>query len=444
MEYKTILTGLFERLSGFSKERPQAGQKYRLMGITAELLEVIRQLRTEVLTRVSQEAPIDVDIDIDYGETAELALQAELPEDMAGWQSDKTLSEALAETEIVRRLEAPEAEAVTSIFASTDGLSLPQLVQVVNETLSELNSVLLQIDAQLKRRHSKEEYVRLYEAEKRRYMSSGTPGRVRQAFDEWVELCDGAPTLEKIFDYRLEKVVHLFQKNGVKADHVHRATHYKDEIDFEQLEDEALRKSAYRYYSALRQMTDWRDGCLVPIPDKIGQMFFLERHEENAKARRGTLLRYLHKIELVQKELLRLLAEAGGGDGTLNYYAPEKNLKVLLSEEWFEIHRTDKRYDHRWTNDFVNALMASEHREYIATEWGKYKRQDYIRGCVLGLLKEGGVIKGSMDCIARSAGVCENFRTFSKYMGQCRQEPFAQWILDYIKKSTDLRIKGLG
>jgi hypothetical protein len=275
-------------------------------------------------------------------------------------------------------------------------------------------------------------------------MSSGTPGRVRQAFDEWVELCDGTPTLEKIFDYRLEKVVHLFQKNGVKADHVHRATHYKDEIDFEQLEDEALRKSAYRYYSALRQMTDWRDGCLVPIPDKIGQMFFLERHEENAKARRGTLLRYLHKIELVQKELLRLLAEAGGGDVTQNYYAPEKNLKVLLSEEWFEIHRTDKQYDHRWTNDFVNALMASEHRDYIAMEWGRGKRQDYIRGCVLGLLKEGGVIKGSMDCIARSAGVCENFRTFSKYMGQCRQEPFAQWILDYIKKSTDLRIKGLG
>lgn len=435
MDLKTTLTGLFERLSGFSKERPQAGQKYRLMGITAELLEVIRQLRTEVLVRVSQEAPIDVDIDIDYGETAGQALQAKLPEDMAGWQSDKTLSEMLAETVVVGRLEAPEAETVTSLFASTDGLSLPQLVQVVNETLDELNSVLLQIDAQLKRRHSKEEYVRLYEAEKRRYMSSGTSGRVRQAFDEWVELCDGVPTLEDIFDYRLEKVVHLFQKNGVKADHVHRATRYKDEIDFEQLEDEALRKSSYRYYSALRQMTDWRDGYLVPIPDKIGQMFFLERHEENAKARRGTLLRYLHKIELVQRELRRLLeAETGGGDGTLNYFAPEKNLKVLLSEEWFEIHRTDKQYDHRWTNDFVNALMASEHREYIAEEWGKYKRQDYIRGCVLGLLKEGGVIKGSLDSISRSAGVCENYRTFSKYMGQCRQEPFAEWILDYIIK----------
>ena len=117
-----------------------------------------------------------------------------------------------------------------------------------------------------------------------------------------------------------------------------------------------------------------------------------------------------------------------------NYFAPEKNLKVLLSEEWFEIHRTDKGYDHRWTNDFVNALMASEHRDYIATEWGKNKRQDYIRGCVLGLLKEGGIIKGSMDSIARSAGVCENYRTFSKYMGQCRQEPYAQWVQDYFTK----------
>ena len=437
MDLNSILTGLFEKLSGFSKERPHAGQKYRLMGITAEYVNVIRQLRTEVLTRVSQEAPIDVDIDIDFSEMAERALQAELPGNLEGWQSDKTLTEVLVETEVMGRLDANDAEAITSAFAAMDSLSMPELVQVVNETLGELNSVLLQIDAQLKRHHSKEEYARLYEAEKRRYMNSGTPGRVRQAFDEWMEVCDWTPTLEDISDYRLEKVLHLFEKNGVKADHVHRAKHYKDEIDFEQLDDETQRKSAYRHYAALRQMTDWTDGCLVAIPYKIGQTFFLERHEENAKARRGVLLRYLHKINLAQQELRKLQeAEAGGegADGQLNYFAPEKNLKVLLSEEWFEIHRTDKQYDHRWTNDFVNALMASEHRDYIATEWGKNKRQDYIRGCVLGLLKEGGVIKGSMDSIARSAGVCDNYRTFSKYMGQCRQEPFAEWILGYITK----------
>ena len=54
----------------------------------------------------------------------------------------------------------------------------------------------------------------------------------------------------------------------------------------------------------------------------------------------------------------------------------------------------------------------------------------------LGLLKEGGVIKGSMDSIARSANVCDNYRTFSRYMGQCRQEPFAEWILNYVRQSV--------
>ena len=55
---------------------------------------------------------------------------------------------------------------------------------------------------------------------------------------------------------------------------------------------------------------------------------------------------------------------------------------------------------------------------------------------VLGLLKEGGVIKGSMDSIARSANVCDNYRTFSRYMGQCRQEPFAEWILNCVRQSA--------
>ena len=88
------------------------------------------------------------------------------------------------------------------------------------------------------------------------------------------------------------------------------------------------------------------------------------------------------------------------------------------------------------TDNFVNALMQSEHRDYIATQWSLTKRQDYIRGCVVGLLREGGVVKGSMDLIARSAGVCDNYRTFSKYMGQCRQEPYADWVLDYLKASA--------
>ena len=175
------------------------------------------------------------------------------------------------------------------------------------------------------------------------------------------------------------------------------------------------------------------------MPHRIGQHFYMSRHEENAKSHRTNLLKYLHKIDMVQQERRRLLeSEMQGGDALnpqLNYFAPAKNLKVLLAEEWFEIHRTDKRFDGQWTEALVHALMRSEHKDYIATEWGKDKRQDFIRGCLLGLLKEGGVIKGSMDSIARSANVCDNYRTFSKYMGQCRQEPYADWVSEYVGRS---------
>ena len=187
-------------------------------------------------------------------------------------------------------------------------------------------------------------------------------------------------------------------------------------------------------------MVDYCDGCLVVNPVKVGRHFYTNRKEENAKGHRNAFLKYMHKIELVQQERRKLLESATQGEQTtnqaLNYFAPTKNLKVLLNEEWFEIHRTDKRYDQRWAEEFVNVLMKSEHRDYLATEWSKDKRQDYIRGCVLGLLKEGGVIKGSMDSIARSANVCDNYRTFSRYMGQCRQEPYAEWVLDYLRKSA--------
>jgi hypothetical protein len=307
-----------------------------------------------------------------------------------------------------------------------------------------LSDVLTQISSQLERRHKDEEYAKLYEQEKRRYLNSGTPRRVRQTFDDWLyDVCNGAPSVDDINDYVTEKLVHMFEKGvfNTKVEHIQRAARYPAEFDFSQLDDDhKLKKSIHKHYSELRKLVDYCDGCLVVNPVKVGRHFYMNRKEESAKGHRNAFLKYMHKIELVQQERRKLLESATQGEQTtnqaLNYFAPTKNLKVLLNEEWFEIHRTDKRYDQRWAEEFVNVLMKSEHRDYLATEWSKDKRQDYIRGCVLGLLKEGGVIKGSMDSIARSANVCDNYRTFSRYMGQCRQEPYAEWILDYLRKSA--------
>ena len=405
IDYKNLLETLFEKVERMRTERPTAGTRFRLMGLAADVTEATEMMTQEVLERVTKEVVLDADTDIDYTETG---------------------------------------ERVASMVLTSSDDDLQEATQGVNDALATLSDVLLKIAVQLTRHRHNDEYARLYEQEKKRYLNSGTAQRARGKYTDWKDsVCYGSPSMEDIEDYRLEKVVRIFEQGVLtsRVEHVRRATRYPSELDFDLLPDDNLfKKTAYRYYSELRKMVDWQDGYLVVMPHRIGQHFYMSRHEENAKSHRTNLLKYLHKIDMVQQERRRLLeSEMQGGDALnpqLNYFAPAKNLKVLLAEEWFEIHRTDKRFDGQWTEAFVNALMRSEHKDYIATEWGKDKRQDFIRGCLLGLLKEGGVIKGSMDSIARSANVCDNYRTFSRYMGQCRQEPYAEWVLDYLRKSA--------
>ena len=80
MDYYTLLTGLLERVSGFREDRPTAGTKYRLMGLVADIAEVVHALQDQVLQRVSQEAVLDVDVDIDYAELSEQVLMLEYEE----------------------------------------------------------------------------------------------------------------------------------------------------------------------------------------------------------------------------------------------------------------------------------------------------------------------------------------------------------------------------
>ena len=268
-----MLTGLIERVSGSREDRPTAGTKYRLMGLVADIAAVAQTLQTEVLARVSQEAVIDADIDVDYGLLSEQILLMEMPE----YGDDE-----------VRHQTA-----------------------LVNDALGGLSSVLGLIADQLERRHKDEEYERLYEQEKRRFLSSGTPRRIRQTFDEWLyDVCNGQPSMDDINDYVTEKLVHMFEKGvfNTKVEHIQRAARYPAEFDFSQLDDDhKLKKSIHKHYSELRKMVDYCDGCLVVNPVKVGRHFYTNRKEENAKGHRNAFLKYMYKISLAQEERRKLL-----------------------------------------------------------------------------------------------------------------------------------------
>ena len=400
MELKNILTGVADRLSSLREERPSAGTKYRLMGMVVDITEATETLSKEVLERVKQEAVLDADVDVDFDVVAEEVLS---------WELATTKEDLLENT------------------------------QLVNDALGGLSEVLMQISSQLGRHHRDDEYERLYESEKRRYLNSGTPHRARKTFEEWKDLCHGTPTQDDIDNYRLEKVLHLFEKGVFDVDvtHILRAKHYPGELDIDQLDDDhKLKKTIYKHYAAFRKLVDWQDGYLVVNAAHAGQHFYASRHEENAKSHRNAFLKYMHKISLAQEEYKKLQAAPQEiPENALNYFAPSKNLKVLLTEEWFGMLTADeKRFTAKWIHGFVDALMTSEWREQIATDWAVADKRLGLKCMVVGVLKDAGVIRGSYNSIAKLLDMdSENPATLAKYMGMGKKQPFAEWITHYVK-----------
>ncbi len=256
------------------REGMPAGDKLLMRVIVADAAQIAEQLN-EVLQRVSKEVVLDADANIDYGKAVDYVMQAEVKEKEG---ADEDYREH---------------------------------VRLANEALAALCEVMGEIDGQLSRHHKEEEYARLYEAEKHRYMNSGTAKRTKRDFDEWKENMNcGNPSLEDMEDYRLEKVMHMFEK-GVfndRVEHMQRARRFPDELDFDQVdENHKITKTPYHHYAALRRLVVFKDGMLVVDPVRVGQHFFASRKDANAKTHRTNFLKYMHKISLVQEERSRLL-----------------------------------------------------------------------------------------------------------------------------------------
>ena len=408
-DYKTMMTDLFDKIERYKAEPPTAGTQYRLMGLVADMMEVTQTLQ-EVLQRVSQDAVLDVDIDMDYAALSEQVLTMEV-EEKAG-----------------------------------AGEVMHEQTRMANEALGSLSSVLGKIDGQLTRHHKDEEYERTYQGELKRYSTSSAARRAKKNYEKWKDdECYGEPTADDLDGYRLCKLLRMFEK-GVFSDKVamnQRSKHYPDEVDFSQIDDDhPLKKTAYKHYAALRKMVDFEDGRLVVNPVHVGHHFFVSRKEENARANRTNFLKYMHKIGMAQEEYRRLLAaEAEAAKAPqeepvqLNYFAPAKNLKKLLGEEWFSVLATDdKRDDAVWAAGFVDALMASHWRDHIAREWSVKDKRLTLKCMIIGALKDAGVLKGSYNFVARQLDMDdENPATLAKYMGLGKKQPFAEWIEDYVK-----------
>lgn len=404
IEYKDLIVNLLEEVDGMREEKVSAGTKYRLMGLVADIAEVAQGLQEKVLKRVSEEVVLDADAGIDYAE----------------------LSEAVLAKELAERTDVGE--------------DVREQVHLVNDALGGLSCVLGQIADQLERRHKDEEYAKVYEAEKKRYMSSSTSKRARKDYEEWKDYaCDNCPKQEDIEDYRVEKLVHLFEKGVLKmrVEHIQRAKRYPEEIDFSQLDDDhPLKRTVHKYYHELRKLVDFEEGCLVVDPVRVGRYFYVSRHEQNAKSNRTNFLKYMHKVELAQEEQRKLAAGSGTEEvEQVNFFAPSKHLKLLLAEEWFSLLTADENcYNTQWTEQFVEALLHSEWGEQIARDWAVKDKRLTLKCTLIGGLKDAGVLRGSYNQIAKLLDMDgENPATLAKYLGMGKKQPYAEWIFGYVK-----------
>lgn len=123
----------------------------------------------------------------------------------------------------------------------------------------------------------------------------------------------------------------------------------------------------------------------------------------------------------------------GKGDEEVNRYPATRALQELLRGEWFGKMRRMPTYDGGWTDSFVEALMGSEHGEEIAREWAKERKRPKIEGHVIGTLMEAGVLVDEPEVIAREAKVMDKARSFAKYIGEGRKQPYAGWVREYVE-----------
>ena len=166
-----------------------------------------------------------------------------------------------------------------------------------------------------------------------------------------------------------------------------------------------------------------------------------QRIAEYVKATDPRVIRFLEDMEKYDKPRLQgsPASEHNMSKPDLNYFAPMKHLQVMLCEEWFDKVSTDKKmYTRAWRETLVLELMKSEHGDYIARKWSDKTQRLQIKGHVVGALKEAGVLKGSDLAVARAylgkeeKDLSKEVKTFAKYMGDSRHEPYFEWVAEYV------------
>lgn len=186
-----------------------------------------------------------------------------------------------------------------------------------------------------------------------------------------------------------------------------------------------------------------KEGLIIPKLGEYGQYIatYINKFRPEQKE---ALFGIIKKLELIHKDMVMFnpeLAQYLNKSVVVSledteYYAPSRIVLELLHRSWFESFRTNKDYTFNWCENFIRDLFNSKMKDLIVSEW-KYKSKRLgIQACIIGGLKEAGVLEGSDLSIASAivGGNDKDANTFARYMGRGREKPYFEWIVNYVKQ----------
>lgn len=195
-------------------------------------------------------------------------------------------------------------------------------------------------------------------------------------------------------------------------------------------------------YAKIMKLAKRVKGLFIPNLGEYGKHFAPILYNFRPEQKQA-IFGVIKKMELIHKDMAKKDEELGQ---YLDFekedpicddknFAFKKNMKELLYKQWFSKVKTDKRYDKKWIDAFVEDLMNSEWCNIIEEEWRKSDKRLSLKANIIGCLKVAGVIDGSNLSIA-SAIVKDSdidIKTFASYIGRGAKRPFCEWIVEYPK-----------
>lgn len=321
----------------------------------------------------------------------------------------------------------------------TNDLSADQLAVVLNESIVALRENLLDIHTCISRhRMTLEEGKELYRHEWEGFMK-GYEQQVIEDFEEWKEnSCDGDEAVIKrnLKGKYCTEMLNFFM-SGFLAPRI-SAQAETDTTEFE-AEYEELRFynvpqniEAKTYYSALRELFEYKNGIVISKKENIGKYFFKHRKEVNAK-QRIALFTFIKMIELIEKEKQPKVEVKE----EVNY----EGIKIAMIRTYFPKcgAALNEEFNAEWLDRYMTALMDSKHKDEIAAEWANETTRKQVYCAILGALKDKGVFKGNYAELSRM--ICDGYsdekerkrneRTLAKYIGEGKNHFIGEWTSSY-------------